>query len=594
MLSEILFLLKKKKGDMRMKEKVIVATVLTMILIGTMTSVLPIMASPDPIKIAVVGPQGWIQWDGMWVGAKMAQEKINNGGGILGHPVELIPVDEHAAETPPNPVAGWAELLTALEAGAQFVVGGFRTECVSYMRDEFVAYAKAKEMASEPAPLWFIAGASTDELIDCGYPTGHPLACGKCVRCDYNKYKYMFRVTPMNSTMLFKQFAMFLRTYILPTRLARMYGNYTGITIPVTPEHPFEEPVYYPPVKTYIVAEDLSWTVVMGACLAGKDFVPWSPYPTPPNVSSVLGPNCRVVGYARTHPVTPDFLPIFTDIDAQGVHLIIHIFSAGTGIDFIKMWHDRNTKAICVGINVPSQMQEFWDSVGGKCEYETFLATVGTNTSIIPGVTDALWDEYKAKSGTILTEWYGVPTPSTYPIYTFWGTYDAIMAIDESIESYGSWPILAPQLIPHTEKTNRQATIGRFRYTGTNGTLHDVFCDVYSLTKYWPPPQYVRALIVQWQAGSPGKMQVVWPQDKSYSRRFQIPPVMYNITTDLNYDGKVDMKDIGPAAKAFGSFPGHIRWNIEVDLNCDGKVDMKDIGAVAKAFGQKIEPWPLP
>jgi hypothetical protein len=42
----------------------------------------PMKADPavgDPVKIAVVGPQGWIQWDGIWVGAKMAQEKINLG-----------------------------------------------------------------------------------------------------------------------------------------------------------------------------------------------------------------------------------------------------------------------------------------------------------------------------------------------------------------------------------------------------------------------------------------------------------------------------------------------------------------------------------
>jgi len=50
-------------------------------------------------------------------------------------------------------------------------------------------------------------------------------------------------------------------------------------------------------------------------------------------------------------------------------------------------------------------------------------------------------------------------------------------------------------------------------------------------------------------------------------------------------DGKVDMKDIGVAAKAFGTFPGHPRWNSAADVNGDYKVDMKDIGAIAKKFG---------
>jgi hypothetical protein len=52
-------------------------------------------------------------------------------------------------------------------------------------------------------------------------------------------------------------------------------------------------------------------------------------------------------------------------------------------------------------------------------------------------------------------------------------------------------------------------------------------------------------------------------------------------------DGKVDMKDIGRAAKAFGSYPGHARWDSVSDINHDYKVDMKDIGGIARYFGWK-------
>lgn len=50
-------------------------------------------------------------------------------------------------------------------------------------------------------------------------------------------------------------------------------------------------------------------------------------------------------------------------------------------------------------------------------------------------------------------------------------------------------------------------------------------------------------------------------------------------------DCKVDMKDIGYAARAFGSWPGHPRWSTSADLNLDYKIDMKDIGTIAKKFG---------
>jgi len=54
---------------------------------------------------------------------------------------------------------------------------------------------------------------------------------------------------------------------------------------------------------------------------------------------------------------------------------------------------------------------------------------------------------------------------------------------------------------------------------------------------------------------------------------------------DINYDKKVDIKDIGPAGLAFGSYPGHPRWNPEADCNGDDKIDIRDIATIAKNFG---------
>jgi len=55
---------------------------------------------------------------------------------------------------------------------------------------------------------------------------------------------------------------------------------------------------------------------------------------------------------------------------------------------------------------------------------------------------------------------------------------------------------------------------------------------------------------------------------------------------DLNQDGKIDMRDIAIAARAFGSTPGSPNWNPVADVNGDGKVDMKDIAPVARNFGK--------
>jgi hypothetical protein len=55
---------------------------------------------------------------------------------------------------------------------------------------------------------------------------------------------------------------------------------------------------------------------------------------------------------------------------------------------------------------------------------------------------------------------------------------------------------------------------------------------------------------------------------------------------DLNYDGRVDMKDIGTVASAFGAFLGHPRWNLLADQNVDGRIDLRDVAIAAKHFGE--------
>jgi uncharacterized protein (DUF2141 family) len=56
---------------------------------------------------------------------------------------------------------------------------------------------------------------------------------------------------------------------------------------------------------------------------------------------------------------------------------------------------------------------------------------------------------------------------------------------------------------------------------------------------------------------------------------------------DVNYDEKVDARDIGIVCKAFGSSPNTIRWCFRADINNDRKIDAKDIGLVCKQFGKK-------
>jgi len=63
---------------------------------------------------------------------------------------------------------------------------------------------------------------------------------------------------------------------------------------------------------------------------------------------------------------------------------------------------------------------------------------------------------------------------------------------------------------------------------------------------------------------------------------------------DVNYDGKIDMTDIGTTAASFGAVygpPMSAKWNFRCDFNNDRKIDMKDISRVAKNFGKESPIW---
>jgi parallel beta-helix repeat protein len=61
-------------------------------------------------------------------------------------------------------------------------------------------------------------------------------------------------------------------------------------------------------------------------------------------------------------------------------------------------------------------------------------------------------------------------------------------------------------------------------------------------------------------------------------------------------DGKVDIRDLAVAAKAFGSYPGHAKWNPNADITGvdylvpDDKVDIRDLAVMAKNYGKTSSP----
>jgi hypothetical protein len=419
---------------------------------------------------------------------------------------------------------------------------------------------------------FFINGASTDELIS------------QTVPMNYTRYKYLFRDNPINSTCLFKTICAFLGGYLIPKVMLPLYGTYLWPGAPVKQ------------VRVAVVTEQLEWTNVMHYLLT---LPPGVDPRYPAGYQTFLGPNANLTYQARLSPTAsqPTIAGVLTGVIGSAARVLIHVFSAPIGVQFIGTWAAMGVQALPAGINVMDQLDSTWNSTGGGCQYECMLDFAGTRTPITPQ-TQIFWDHFVARTGR-------------WPIYTAYGAYDALYGLKEILENpantaavlaYLNDPGPPPYatsaaLIPGIEATDRQGLTGRFRYT----PQHDIYlttADV--LSQYYTGN--VRAMMVQWTGATwpTARKEVVWPIMHSsipyplpYARMVRLPPVMYPLMTDINYDGKVDGKDIAMAASAFGSQPGDPRWKMEADLDNNGKIDGKDIAKIAKDFGKRVT-LPLP
>jgi hypothetical protein len=74
------------------------------------------------------------------------------------------------------------------------------------------------------------------------------------------------------------------------------------------------------------------------------------------------------------------------------------------------------------------------------------------------------------------------------------------------------------------------------------------------------------------------------PCGPSRSASFQI-----SLFGDLNFDNKVDVRDVSRVVRAYGSYPGHPRWDPHADMDKDSRIGVRDVSLVAREFGKT---WP--
>jgi branched-chain amino acid transport system substrate-binding protein len=350
----------------------------------------------NEIKIGVIGPMSYIQGEHHWAGAQMAAEEINDAGGItLGgesYQIELVQAESNEITSPTDAVLAMERLITV--DNVDFVVGGFRSESVIAMQ----------ETAMENEMIFLGCGAS--DLLLC-----------ENVATDYEKYKYWFRVSPVNGQYL----------TTISFMLAGMVAQDIG-ALGVIP-------------KVAILAENNVWANPLVAAAE----------------ASFPGLGMQVVGTWRPSQMATDVTAVLTAIELAGANMIYTAVSGPLGVAYTTTWGQMEIPAASVGINVEAQKGNFLDVTGGYGAYEMTLNTYARVE--ITDETIPFYDSFVAEFGEI-------------PIYTA-GTYEALYILKAAIESADT--LDADAVVTALEATDLIGPAGRLVYMGTDtATPHDI------------------------------------------------------------------------------------------------------------------------
>lgn len=568
---------------------------------------------------------------GTYDGASMAAKEINNAGGVVinstTHENITLDFQDEGAYSPSPPFYSTGTTDTSMSEmlgsspptpNDQFIIGGFRTETTEEAESDLAVWNTA---GNNPVPMIICGSATTAEI------NGTDTAAG---------LQWVFRITPVNDNYLFGTVAGYIQQSLAP-QLAAMYTNATYPT--ATPGQ----------VRFAVICESYTWTAAIEYALTTNGVYQYF-LGTKLTTSGVTGsPN---PGEILVDPLTEDFVSLVSTLKSENVHLIIDAFTMPEVDALIHQMAVQNMQAMLVGIDVPGQQQSHWSDTGGtpttqaQCNYEVNLLWSGTNTPIInvpaPGETGnstAFWNNFL--TFTAGESWNS--GKGCWPMYTAAGAYDAVYQIAAAIQWAGTTDTTVKDPITHDSLLREGIAVsgnpgaptyvfaaglsGEFMYDpygpimgpfGLVETTNDAFSMDTSLnwtqfdgTNYG----FARSMVVQWVQNTAvppapfpdvgAQMNVLSPtqlvnstsylSSLPYARKTLIPPSMYSLAAyDVNFDGKVDIKDVHAVATAYGTYAGGPGYVLNYDVNVDGKIDIKDVHAVAAQYGQHAPTWPLP
>ena len=343
----------------------------------------PVLAQPKPIRIGMPTSMQLQVGRDTQDAAKMAIEDINAKGGVLGRQLELVVADETE-----NPETGISAIkkLTADEK-VDVLIGGY-TSGVTLAQLPHISAAKT---------IYLNVGSAS------------PSTNAK-VKTDYDNYKYIFRVGPLNAAHQARQLTNFISIFV---------KGELGIG------------------KVAIVGENAKWV---------QDLVPLLK-----KGANEAGVDVRATEFFDAQ--TSDFSPLFSKVKDSGAQYMVVVLSHASSDIFAKQWYDSRFPMPYGGIDVKSMDGDFCERIGGKSVGEmaaNFAVRAPLTTKTIP-----FFDEFRKRT-------------SRSPVYTAFGANDAVYIYAEAVKRANSTD--ANAVIKELEKTSYTGIPGIIEFDET----HDV------------------------------------------------------------------------------------------------------------------------
>ena len=336
------------------------------------------------IKIGVIGPMQFQMGEHHWLGATLAADEINAAGGIqVGndtYEIKLVQVDSNELVSVPDAASAAESAITV--DNVDFLMGSIRSE----------ASAAMQEVAMDYETIFLDCGASEITLAE-------------KVADDYDRYKYWFRVTPVNNQAL---------------------GQVSFLLVGMVAGEVVAE-LSIPP-KVAVLAEKASWTESIVAAAQ----------------ANLPAMGMEVVGVWQPSDKATDVTAELTAIKDSGANMIMTALSGTVGVPYARTWEELEVPAASVGINVMAQADDFFTNTGGFGNYEMTLNIYSRNVSIT--------DETLPFIQAFIAEQGETPTYNA-------GTYDAVYLLKEALEAANS--LDADDLVVELEGTDRVTTAGR-------------------------------------------------------------------------------------------------------------------------------------